>query len=656
MLRKLNRWFIGDAKDPLAADIFHKLSLIAVLAWVGLGADGLSSSAYGPEEAFRALGSHHHLALYLALATAFTVFVISISYIQIIELFPGGGGGYVVASKLLGPKAGLVSGSALVIDYILTVSISIAAAADAIFSNLPEAWIAWKLWVALALTLLLLWLNMRGIKESIKVLVPIFAVFVVTHLILVIWGVGAHLGELPNVFSGAAAETREVAQGPGGWWGLMILLFTAYSLGGGTYTGIEAVANGMGNLAEPRVKTGRRTMLYMAASLAFTAGGILFCYMLWATNEVPGKTMNAVLIEQVFGTWAWGPFALGKAAVSVTIWSEALLLFIAAQAGFLDGPNVLANMAADSWLPHRFANLSSRLVRSNGILFMGASAMAILWFTEGRVGLLVVLYSINVFITFTMSQFSMCLHWWQHRAKDPRWAMGLTLNGLGLVLTSLILVATTIMKFSHGGWVTLLITSLFVALCLWVQSHYKGTREALRRLDDMLVGLDLPPAPADPQIPDANGPTAVLLVNGYSGLGIHAIFSMRKLFNQQGFKNVLFIQVGRIDSSKFKGLEEIGHLRASIEEGLQRYVDLAQRMGYCSEYRFALGTDVPMEVDKLCQRIADDFVEPVFFAGKLIFANETTVTRFLHNQTSIDIQRRLIFQGHNMIVLPIRVL
>jgi hypothetical protein len=212
------------------------------------------------------------------------------------------------------------------------------------------------------------------------------------------------------------------------------------------------------------------------------------------------------------------------------------------------------------------------------------------------------------------------------------------------------------MKFSHGGWVTLLITSLFVALCLWVKSHYRATNLALKRLDDMLVGLDLPAVPVDVQAPDPNGPTAVLLVNGYSGLGIHAIFSMRKLFNQQGFKNAIFLQVGRIDSSKFKGLEEIGHLRESIEDGLKRYVELAQRMGYCSEYRLALGTDVPMEVDRLCQRVADDFVEPVFFAGKLIFANETTVTRFLHNQTSIDIQRRLIFQGHNMIVLPIRVL
>src|SRR5205814_1851644 len=147
--------------------------------------------------------------------------------------------------------------------------------------------------------------------------------------------------------------------------------------------------------------------------------------------------------------------------------------------------------------------------------------------------------------------FSMCLHWWKHRGLDPRWRFGLAVNGLGLALTSLILVATTIMKFSHGGWVTLLITSVFVALCLAVKAHYEHTNQALKRLDDMLVGMDLSGEAPEMGAPEAEGPTAVLLVNGYSGLGIHAIFSMRKLFNKRGFTNVLFVQAGRIDSSKF---------------------------------------------------------------------------------------------------------
>src|SRR5689334_11723808 len=137
MIETLRRVLIGPAKDPRDPEAFHKLSLVALLAWVGLGADGLSSSAYGPDEAFRALGVHHGMAFFLALVTAATVFVISYGYSRIIEQFPSGGGGYVVASKLLSPTAGVVSGSALLVDYVLTITISIASGADAIFSFLP---------------------------------------------------------------------------------------------------------------------------------------------------------------------------------------------------------------------------------------------------------------------------------------------------------------------------------------------------------------------------------------------------------------------------------------------------------------------------------------------------------------------------------------
>jgi amino acid transporter len=657
MIKKFGRWLLGDAKNPLDKSIFHQLSLVAFLAWVGLGADGLSSSSYGPAEAFHALGKgHEHLALYLAVATGITVFVISASYNQIIELFPAGGGGYVVASKLLGQNAGLVSGAALVIDYILTISISVAAGADAVFSNLPAGALPYKLATAILMTALLIWLNMRGLKESIKVLLPIFLVFVATHFVLIAWGILSHSAEMPSILAGAMTESREMIDGDAGVWGFLVLLFTAYSLGGGTYTGIEAVANGVNTLAEPRVKTGKRTMLYMSLSLAFTAAGILFCYMLWHTQAVEGKTLNAVLIEQVFGGWRLAGIEISGMIVSVTLWSEALLLLIAAQAGFIAGPTVLSNMAVDSWLPHRFANLSSRLVRQNGILFMGVFALAILWFTKGSVTLLVVLYSINVFITFSLCQLSMCVHWWRVKREQRDWLWRFTINGVGLVLTSFILVVTTVIKFGQGGWATLIITGALIAVCYVIKNHYRGTRQALKRLDDMLIDLPFPETPPTVVKPEPQGPTAVLLVNDYSGLGIHAIFSIRKLFKHQEFKNLVFVSVGRIDSAKFKGVEEIENLKKSIEDGLKRYVDLAKRMGYSSEYRMSLGTDLPTEVARLCEHLADDYVEPVFFAAKLIFARENWLNRLLHNQTSLDLQRRLLFQGQNMIVLPIRVL
>jgi K+ transporter len=313
-------------------------------------------------------------------------------------------------------------------------------------------------------------------------------------------------------------------------------------------------------------------------------------------------------------------------------------------------------MAMDSWAPHRFANLSNRLVRLNGVFLMGTMALLVLWLTRGRVSMLVVLYAINVFLTFSLSQLSMCVHWWQDRRQDKGWWKHFAINGLGLVLTSAVLVITTVIKFRHGGWVTLLLTGGFIGACILTRRHYDSVRRALKRLDEMLVDLPFPENVPRSIPPQPEGPTAVLMVEGYNGLGIHSIFSIRKLFKGHEFKNLIFISVGLIDSSKFKGIKEIENLRQATEDSLKRYVDLAHRMGYASEYRLSLGTDVTTEITKLCERISTDFVEPVFFAGKLIFAEENLFTRLLHNQTSLELQRRLLFEGYNMVVMPIRVL
>src|SRR5512136_288842 len=176
MFGRIRRAIFGAPKQIKDPHLFHKMSLIPILAWVGLGADGLSSSAYGPEEAFRALGSHTYLAISLGVATAVTVFIISYAYSRIIEHFPHGGGGYIVATHMLGEKAGVVSGSALLVDYVMTITISIASCCDAVFSYIPKGYHHYKVPVACVLTVILIILNIRGVKESISVLAPIFAV------------------------------------------------------------------------------------------------------------------------------------------------------------------------------------------------------------------------------------------------------------------------------------------------------------------------------------------------------------------------------------------------------------------------------------------------------------------------------------------------
>ena len=259
----------------------------------------------------------------------------------------------------------------------------------------------------------------------------------------------------------------------------------AYSLGGGTYTGIEAVSNGLQIMREPRVKTGKRTMIYMATSLAFTAGILFVCYSLLGVKPVEGKTLNAVLADGLFADWP-----MGKAIAFVTIFSEGALLLVAAQTGFVDGPRVMANMAVDSWFPHRFAALSERLTMRNGVVLMGVASIALLLYTQGSVSALVVMYSINVFVTFSLSQLGMSRFFIRRRKEDPKWIQHLTVHLVGLVLCVTILIITTVEKFTEGGWMTLLITSVVIGLCYLIKSHYLTVRKGMAQLDETL--LDFP--------------------------------------------------------------------------------------------------------------------------------------------------------------------
>jgi amino acid transporter len=649
---KLKRILIGGPKDPTDPHVFHKLSLVAFLAWVGLGADGLSSSSYGPDEAFRAIVGHEYLALYLGALTAVTVILISYSYTKVVEHFPTGGGGYVVATKLLGPVSGVVSGAALVVDYILTITVSVCSGVDAILSFLPLGWQVYKVPFDLALLFVLLLLNLRGVKESVKAMLPIFLVFVATHVLLIVYGIMAHGSVIPEVVaSGQRAMTKDAAAL--GWWALALIFLRAYSLGGGTYTGIEAVSNGLPVLRDPKPVTAKRTMALMAASLAFTAAGIFVCYLLWHTAPQEGKTMNAVLLHGVFSSWQAGGLPVGHWLVIVTLISEGALLFVAAQAGFVDGPRVLSNMALDSWVPHSFAHLSERLVTKNGIVLMSFAAAALMVYTRGRVSFLVVLYSINVFLTFSLTQLGMSRMWIKERRQQPKWGRNLAVNLIALLLCVSILVVTTVEKFTDGGWLTFAITTSFILLCFAVRRHYFSVRRQIVDLDQVFAELPMQSHGTVADSVDRTKPTAVLMVSGYSGLGIHSLLSVQKLFPGY-FKDIVFMSVSVVDSAHFKEKVEVERLLARTESDLKRYVELANRLGLRADYRMTVGTDVVHESEELALLVGKDYPRAVFFLGKLVFAQEKFFYRFLHNDTAYAIQRRLQFSGLQTVVLPIR--
>jgi len=643
---------LGGPKNLFDPRVHHNLALIAFFAWVGLGSDGLSSSAYGPEEAFLQLGEHRHLALYLVLATIGTVFLISASYSQIIELFPTGGGGYLVATKLLGNTPGIVSGCALVVDYVLTIAISVASGCDAIFSFLPPEARIWKLPVEFLIIGGLTGLNLRGAKESVLVLTPIFLAFMLSHIVLIGYGILSHGGDLHLLLGDTVLDTRQ-AVGDFGVWGVIFIFLRAFSLGGGTFTGIEAVSNSTEILREPRVETGKRTMLYMSISLAFTAAGILLCYLLNNVQHEPGKTLNASLFQRIAGGWQIGEFPAGIVFVWFTLLAEGALLFVAAQTGFVAGPRTLASMAVDLWVPKRFAHLSERLVTQNGVVTMGIAAALVLLYTRGSVKILVVMYSINVFMTFTLSQLGMVRHWWSTRGQQEHWRRRLTVAAIGTLVTSLILVVTSVMKFEQGGWVTLLATGGFIVFCFLVRAHYRRVRQLLSSLDEVLTNLPMPEPKNPPELaPD--GPTAIVLVESYAGLGIHTLLSIQRLFPRH-FKNFVFSSVGLVDSGQFKGVQDVQALEDKVRIDLEKYVQLATRMGYYAEYRVTLGTDLIAELEGQCHDLIKEFRRPVVFAGQLVFQRENVFTRSLHHETSFSIQRRLQFTGIQVIILPIRV-
>ncbi len=640
------RRVLGAPRDLHDPHIFHKLSLIPLLAWVGLGADGLSSSAYGPEEAYRALGDHMYLALFLGLATAFTVGVIGYAYSKIIEHFPHGGGGYIVATHILGEGAGVVSGSALIVDYILTIAVSITSCVDALFSYVPPELVRFKIPVASALVVLLVILNLRGVRESILMLAPIFGTFVVSHLLLLGYGIASHLNGIGPVAAGIRNDFAQDLSTLGGV-GILLVFLRAYSLGGGTYTGIEAVSNGLQIMREPRVRTGKRTMLYMATSLAVTASGLFLCYLLLEVRPVAGKTLNSVLADSLFGGWHFGP-----ALALITILSEGALLLVAAQTGFIDAPRVMANMAVDSWLPHRFASLSDRLTMRNGIVLIGVAALALLLYTRGSISALVVMYSINVFVTFSLSQFAMARFFVKNRFQEAHWAKNLAIHATGLILCLTILSITLFEKFGEGGWLTVVITSLLIALCYLIKRHYLKVRSQLMELDAVLAQL---PAsePMNTHPVDPKEMTAIQLVSSFNGVGVHTLFAIIRSFPGL-YKNFVFVSVAVIDQGAFKGEAGLADLQKHTEQSLRRYVELARRLGFAAEYRMAVGTDVVESATQLCRETSHAFPHSTVFSGQLSFRLEKLYHRLLHNEVAFAIQRRLQWSGITNVILPVR--
>jgi amino acid transporter len=649
---RFRRTLLGGRRNPFDPKVFQHISLIAFFAWVGMGADGVSSANYGPEEAYHALHGLTFLAPVLAAIIAGTVLIISASYAQLIEQFPTGGGGYLVASKLLHPNAGVVAGSALVIDYVLTIAVSLVSGVHALFSLLPPHWAGLRVYAAILAVCLLVMMNLRGVKESVLTLLPIFMIFIVTHVVMLGYGFLTHLPAVPKHWAAGSHQAQTVLL-KDGFWFVVLRLLQAFSLGAGTLTGIEAVSNGMLSLKEPRVQTGKRTMAYMAVSLSVLAALILIEYFLFDVRPVAGRTLNAVLFDSMTQSWRVHGFDVGNILLWIMLISAALLLFVAAQTGFIGGPRVLANMAEDSWLPHRFRHLSERLVTQNGIILMGAAAVLFILYARGSLSVLVAIYAINVFIGFTLALLGMSKLWWTRRKSNEHWKRRFIICAVGFVVSALLLVMMITLKFTKGAWLILLVTLGMVIVCFIIRRHYREVSGKVEKIDEILTTLSFGDAAVTPQPLDPNEPTAIIMVEKYGGTGIHVMLNVQRLFGMR-FRQYVFVSVGPIDSGHFKGVDELAALEKEVHKQAEKYVTLARSYGLKAMSRTACSIDYLGTIEEICLDLHREFPNSVFFAARLLFWKDTFWSRVLHNDTPMSLQRRLMFHGLQFIVLPVR--
>jgi len=402
----------------------------------------------------------------------------------------------------------------------------------------------------------------------------------------------------------------------------------------------QAVPATAGEAADAGDAAGRvcRTapLLLIALPLVFLGYGLAGWSHGWALG-VDSSVYRGGAALLLHGHSPYDVSGLGYLRLSFTYPPSAALLFIAAQTGFFGGPRVLANMAVDRWMPTRFATLSDRLVTQNGVILMGLAALLVVCATKffatgGLVDTLVVLYSINVFITFSLSQLGMVRHWWLDRRNEPRWKRKIAINGFGLMLTSGILISLCIVKFTEGGWATLLVTGVLIGIAFWVKSHYRRTQKRLHRLTELVAAAMADEAiTAQIKAPppcDTNARTAVMLVNGFNGLGLHTLMAVIRMFPKV-YTNFVFVQVGVLDAGNFKGASEVENLREHSQKEVTRYVTYVGKRGFYSESHIALGTDIVDEAAKLCDVIADKFPQAQFFAGQLVFKDESLMTRWV---------------------------
>jgi len=476
MASRVKNFFLGD---PLHNEESRHQRLSNPIALAVFSSDAISSVAYATGEIVLVLAlagsTYLHLAWPISAAIAVLLVIVAISYRQTIRAYPGGGGSYIVAKENLGDTAGLIAGASLLVDYVLTVAVSISAGTAAITSAFPKL-VPFRVEIALALILLLAVGNLRGVKESGAVFsVPTF-LFIGMIGLTIVYGLFLYFTKGAVAIQIPPSDEPIVAV-----QGLTIfLVLKAFASGCTAMTGVEAIANGVQAFREPASKNAAKTLGWMAGILLFLFLGISFLAVA-AGVQPTEETVISQLTRQLFGT---------SLLYYVISFATMGILVVAANTSYADFPRLSSFMATDDYLPHQLKDRGYRLVHSNGILLLTVAAAILVVAFQGQVSALIPLYALGVFLCFTLSQAGMVIHWFRYKESDPRWRSAAVINAVGAVVTGVVFTVIAFSKFRDGGWVVVVLVPVMIAYFAWVKRRYDFVRAELALPESELVDLN----------------------------------------------------------------------------------------------------------------------------------------------------------------------
>ena len=450
----MKRFLLGR---PLPTHRLQHERLPKVLGLAVFSSDALSSVAYATEEILLILVTAGAAVLSLswpiAIAIVALLAIVATSYRQTIHAYPSGGGAYIVAKENLGRQAGLVAGAALMIDYVLTVAVSIAAGVAAITSAIP-ALFSHRVALGVCAILLVTMVNLRGVKESGTIFaIPTYA-FIVSFFAMVVTGLGQYV-----VYGPPAAMAQPVPQATTTLTWFLVL--RAFSSGCTALTGVEAISNGVQAFQPPEAKNASTTLAWMALILGSLFLGLTFLTDHYDVAPRDGETVVSQLARHIFGGGLF--YYVIQAATS-------LILIMAANTSYADFPRLASLLARDGFLPRQMVNLGDRLVFSNGILILGVLAIFLIILFHGSTHALIPLYAVGVFLSFTLSQTGMVRHW--RKERPAGWRRGMVINSIGALATALVLLVITMTKFTHGAWIVLVLLPALTFVFRKIRFHY----------------------------------------------------------------------------------------------------------------------------------------------------------------------------------------